>query len=128
MNQTDTLTRIDGTTEWAKLPADTQAAIGAAAIEIAAAWVGLNAESLDDSRATSVTRAFEAADRHCYDLLVELVAEAVPAIDPDDPPLPASIGPFCRGCGCTEAAACSPPCHWVEPDLCSACAGNATRQ
>lgn len=39
----------------------------------------------------------------------------------------------CRGCGCTEEDACVvdddldsscfvPPCHWVEPDLCSACA------
>lgn len=27
----------------------------------------------------------------------------------------------CRECGCTELAACDPPCHWVEPDLCSAC-------
>lgn len=27
----------------------------------------------------------------------------------------------CRVCGCTEHAACSPPCWWVEPDLCSAC-------
>lgn len=36
--------------------------------------------------------------------------------------------PTCRGCGCTDED-CSQcvertgtPCHWVEPDLCSACA------
>lgn len=28
----------------------------------------------------------------------------------------------CRGCGCTELAACEEGCHWVEADLCSACA------
>ncbi len=31
----------------------------------------------------------------------------------------------CRVCGCTEFDACITegmvPCHWVEPDLCSAC-------
>ena len=31
----------------------------------------------------------------------------------------------CRVCGCTEAHACrdlfGEPCHWAEPDLCSAC-------
>lgn len=29
----------------------------------------------------------------------------------------------CRGCGCTDAEACDGGCEWVEPDLCSACAG-----
>lgn len=32
--------------------------------------------------------------------------------------------PSCRKCGCTEHNACvknGTPCHWVEPDLCSAC-------
>jgi hypothetical protein len=39
------------------------------------------------------------------------------------------IIPRCRVCGCTEddCTACTiklggEPCHWVEPDLCSACA------
>ncbi len=30
----------------------------------------------------------------------------------------------CRKCGCTNDKACKTedgPCHWVEPDLCSAC-------
>ena len=31
----------------------------------------------------------------------------------------------CRVCGCTDDAACSPPCWWVGEDLCSAC--QATR-
>lgn len=40
--------------------------------------------------------------------------------------------PACRICGCTEddcsecVEATGEPCHWVEPDLCSRCAGDAT--
>ncbi|HMM26040.1 MAG TPA: hypothetical protein PKA36_14715 [Pseudoxanthomonas mexicana] len=29
----------------------------------------------------------------------------------------------CRKCGCTQSRACAGGCHWVEYDLCSACAG-----
>lgn len=39
------------------------------------------------------------------------------------PHLPRSAA--CRICGCTEHRACvvaGLPCHWIEPDLCSACA------
>ena len=34
----------------------------------------------------------------------------------------------CVVCGCTEARACvsnGVPCHWVKPNLCSACAPKA---
>lgn len=34
----------------------------------------------------------------------------------------------CRVCGCTQNKACRTadgPCHWVEPDLCSACVNKA---
>lgn len=31
--------------------------------------------------------------------------------------------PACRSCGCTQNAACQPPCWWAEPTLCSACRG-----
>jgi len=34
--------------------------------------------------------------------------------------------PICKVCGCTDEGACQTAegsCHWVEPDLCSACAG-----
>ena len=37
----------------------------------------------------------------------------------------------CRGCGCNERHACltgAGPCYWVEPDLCSACAGPGVRR
>jgi hypothetical protein len=29
----------------------------------------------------------------------------------------------CRACGCTDSRACPGGCHWVAPDLCSACEG-----
>lgn len=37
----------------------------------------------------------------------------------------------CRVCGCTDERACEDaniggPCYWVEPNLCSACAGEDT--
>lgn len=37
----------------------------------------------------------------------------------------------CRICGCTDLRACvseTGPCHWVEPDLCSACVGNPSER
>lgn len=32
--------------------------------------------------------------------------------------------PVCRVCGCTQHNACPGECHWVEADLCSACAAS----
>lgn len=29
----------------------------------------------------------------------------------------------CRVCGCTDLYGCPEGCWWVEPDLCSSCAG-----
>lgn len=40
-------------------------------------------------------------------------------------PSPKGEPGVCRECGCSEEVACNyggKPCHWVEPDLCSACA------
>lgn len=31
----------------------------------------------------------------------------------------------CRVCGCTDQYGCPEGCYWVEPDLCSSCAGDA---
>ena len=33
----------------------------------------------------------------------------------------------CRVCGCSEDRACPGGCYWVEPDLCSTCAGQEGR-
>lgn len=42
--------------------------------------------------------------------------------DPNDP------GPRCIGCGCTDLAACDPPCWWaqLDPPVCSACEARST--
>jgi len=32
----------------------------------------------------------------------------------------------CRVCGCTDERACPDGCHWVEPNLCSACVAEGT--
>ena len=69
--------RIDGTVAWANLPPDVQSAIGAAAIELGAAWVGLDAAFDDDPAATPASRAFEAADSLCSDRLHIAVEEHV---------------------------------------------------
>jgi hypothetical protein len=34
----------------------------------------------------------------------------------------------CRVCGCTDSHACPGGCHWVEVDLCSACAEKAATE
>lgn len=47
---------------------------------------------------------------------------------PEPTTSPAPAARRCRLCGCTDAAACvtaAGPCHWVAPDLCSACAPHA---
>ena len=57
--------------------------------------------------------------------LVDFIRRLIPARKP--------AGPCCRVCGCTDDNACRAlverpvfsywmPCHWVEDDLCSACA------
>lgn len=33
-------------------------------------------------------------------------------------------GRICRQCGCSDNSACEEVCYWVEPGLCSACAGD----
>lgn len=56
----------------------------------------------------------------------ETVHETQPAPEEaSDDPTETSTAGVCRKCGCTEDDACETeegePCHWVEPDLCSAC-------
>lgn len=65
---------------------------------------------------TKQTRPAELARRYAHDvgLLVDVVDELVRALQ-------SAEVRRCRICGCTEDAACSPPCWWVEADLCSAC-------
>jgi hypothetical protein len=59
----------------------------------------------------------------CYSITTDLTAHNV-----------AHDGPSCRVCGCTAENGCyiekgpfAESCHWVEPDLCSACAPHLKR-
>ena len=107
---------IDGATEWAKLPPDVQARIGAGAIELIATWVGLDATADDvHGSVTPATRAFEAAEALCSDRLLEAVTENVPAINPDRPLLPASLGVICPQCGRHHDERHGEGCPWSSP-------------
>ena len=79
-------------------------AIGALVIELIGAWIGLDAAIDDDPGTTPASRAFEAADSLCSDRQLEAVTESVLSLDPDQSPLPASLGRVCHRCGCSEHA------------------------
>ena len=118
--------RLAGTVAWANLPPDVQSVIGALALELLGAWIGLDAATDDDPAATPASRAFEAADSLCSDRLLGAVTENVLSLDVDHPPLPVSLGPVCRRCGCSEHDPCDVGCGWLEPDLCTACVSPAS--
>lgn len=117
--------RFDGATAFAALPPDVQAAIGGVAVELVYSSFGVaRAETGDDPAAR---RAFDAAGTLLVDRLHDIVDEALElAAATDRPmPLPSLLGPVCRHCGCSEEDSCddgrSGSCHWLFPDLCSAC-------
>lgn len=117
-----TFPRINGLAEWTRLDAGRQTAIGMAAIELVAAWEGLDAQPMDDPRATPESRAFEAAEQRCADALSAAVKDAVTVIESHDPPLlPSLLGQVCRRCGCSQEDGCGTGCGWTEPGLCTSC-------
>lgn len=129
-----TFPRFDGAAAWAGLSAAQQATFGAIALEMAAGWLAddiLTARQLDTGLPPAWGRLHRACEQGDCQAIGELLAAAedvVPAaaIEPVDgwPRIPSRLGPICRGCGCTEQHAClsdALPCHWAEPDLCSAC-------
>lgn len=81
-------TRLDGHEAWSTLSPETQAAIGAAAIELVCCWVGLDAEPAD--HATPRVRILEASETALTDTLVRAIVQGVPEIDAEQVPLPAS--------------------------------------
>jgi len=114
--------RIDGAAEWAKLLPDVQSAIGACALDLVAAWVGFDAAVDNEPGATPANRAFEAADILCSDRLLAAVIRSVLSLDPDQPPLTASLGRVCHRHGRGERDPCDPQDRvWQAPDLCSTC-------
>ena len=77
------------------------------------------------------TQYYSPGSVYCLTPTTEEIARAVAAQNEPAPvhrwELTQLQGPQrCRVCGCTETTPCNTPegpCFWVEPDLCSACAG-----
>ena len=124
--------RFNGASAWARLEPATQAAIGAAALELVIARQGM-----DLSRDMQEEALFEAAETEAASHLEERALEHmldVEAIPHDQVPgIPSLLGPVCRGCGRTEHDTCwTPPwesvSEWPEPDQCPACVADAPVQ
>lgn len=119
--------RFDGAQAWSRLTDEERAAIGAAALENAVAFLGqCKADASEDFR---VDIAYETAMMESDAAMTNAAADALERIGAVPvnglPPVPKSAGRLCRECGCTDARACMTsegPCSWAEDDLCSACA------
>ncbi len=119
--------RFDGAATWDQLDDAAKARIGAAALEAVIADFGY--ELASEPREA---RAFAAASELCFGVLTDVVMAALPELDEllasDQAsaarvPLPLSLGPVCRLCGCSQNDACGFGCSWADDDLCSACEG-----
>jgi hypothetical protein len=117
---------FDSLAVWSGLSAGDQELIGAAALELVLCLHGQ--EIIDD---VERVRPYEAAEPEAFENLITMVLGSATSHYWDtlaQPlPLPPKIeaGPgICRECQCTDDHACEGGCYWVEPDLCSACAGD----
>jgi hypothetical protein len=114
---------LDPFAAWRALPPDVQQRLGAAAVAVAVANLGLNiAIELADPAAH---RPRVAAFSESLSLIYELVTINLLAGDDTTMPPRPDLRPLgirqCRDCGCTDDYACDGGCHWVQDDLCSAC-------
>ncbi len=122
----NTLDRFEGNVAWSKLDDLQRVAIGSMALEFIAAWQTVDQVVYPRDGSDPLLRAASHAEVILIDRLCEVMAEAIPVamlqgID-GQPLLPSLLGQVCRHCGCSQRNACFPACHWVEADLCSACA------
>lgn len=126
-----TLERFDGAAAWGELDPDQQADIGAAALELVAAW-NLQERVFEDPLDARYAKLGEIADAVVIARMMEAFVDAVgrEALEAADgsPRVPDLLGPICRVCGCTERNACEGGCGWAEDDLCTACAAPARGQ
>lgn len=114
--------KFDPFAAWERLSPERQRQFGAAAVVLA--YAGLVSPEVDGVSGIGFEAACAAIDH--------VIAAALPplALRPGQKvPLPDLAGfgvVACRVCGCTDAVGCwldaNETCHWVEPDLCSACA------
>lgn len=121
--------RFAGSAAWSTLPAEVQAAVGAAALELVVAWTGQdaygNVPEEDEGKGADPARPFFAAEPAITDALFNLLSDHLhEVLESAEPmPVPSLLGPVCRACGCSESDACQPfSCGWAEENLCTACA------
>ena len=120
--------RFDGIRTWAMLPAQGRDAIGAIALEFAAALALTEREPAPGAtpdlaaRDRRIAREAEARLRGWLREGCDLfLPEAFVAAD-GAPRIPTLLGGVCRVCGCSQEDACPSGCGWAGPDLCTACA------
>jgi hypothetical protein len=113
--------KFDARKTWARLSTSQRRAVGEAALLL---HVSQQAQDgLIDGPVTPVLRRWE----HAEQMANRLLDAAVPCdfdLYPEGPDLAALGIRACRECGCTDEDACPGGCGWVEPDLCSQCAGD----
>lgn len=113
--------KFDARKTWGDLSAEQQQRIGEAAL-----LLHVSQEAQDiwiDGGPTSGLRRWEHAEQTACRLLHEWVP-CDADLYPDGPDLAALGIRACRECGCTDEDACPGGCAWIEPDLCSQCAGD----
>ncbi len=118
--------RIDAVDRWAALASDRQAAIGIAALDLLASWSCQDhATETSPMLQTALGRAGDQAEHQAVAALLAAFDAAVPAeiaySREGQPLLPASLGPVCQRCGCSQEDACAAGCDWATSTLCMAC-------
>ncbi|OCC01747.1 hypothetical protein BA190_27690 [Labrys sp. WJW] len=120
--------RFDGAAAWRGLSTEERDDIGALTLELFCAWFA--SERVEEQPlfecVTPTERAALVATNILLPRLQVAVVDALPRhlLQADDgtPRIPSQMGPVCDDCGCSDRDGCFPPCAWVRPDLCTACA------
>ena len=116
--------RFHGDGEWDTLPEEVRRELGGALLQHAVARRGADTASSEREE-----RPFLAAAEIIAGRVEELLDEEFwGALIPDDqvPPVPAMLGRYCLGCGCSDHDACGgfadESCGWAADGLCTRCA------
>ncbi|MGH1574509.1 hypothetical protein ACRAWG_32530 [Methylobacterium sp. P31] len=110
---------------WAELPAEIRDWLGQLLVT---QLLGGHLACLAEFACPAASRAGITCSEHADHDLIDACAEKLLPLLRDEHgwKIPASIGPVCRRCGCSENDACEGGCGWVDNDqtLCTACAGD----
>lgn len=130
VNRTISPRRFDGARVWRSLSAETQARIGAAALEKAVVQAIFEVDYGKGSAGRAAESALEVADKLLQEAATGeggLLYDNWICIDGQDITfrLPSVLGRVCNSCGCSEMDACEEGCGWASDVRCTACAGSA---